>query len=73
MTDFTALQAACRKKISQSARLSIKSEIECCRAMGLNPILANALEFLLERENQIDAALAFNSPTRVPGEALGDA
>ena len=57
MVDYAALEAACRKKINAKARNDIVEEIETCRAMGANGVLASALEFLLDREDQIDAAL----------------
>lgn len=57
MTDFVALEAACRKKIAPSARKEIEATIEAERACGSGK-LASALEFLLEREGQIDDALS---------------
>lgn len=57
MTDFAALEAACRKKVSAKARAAIFEEVHAMRARGSSGVLASALEFLLEREDQIDAAL----------------
>ena len=57
MADYLALEAACRKKISAEARNMIVAEIECCRALRENSVFGEALAFLLEREEQIDAAL----------------
>ena len=57
MVDYAALEAACRKKINAKARNDIVEEIEACRACHGNTRLANALEFLLQREDEIDAAL----------------
>ncbi len=57
MVDYAALEAACRKKINAKARNDIVAEIEACRACHENSRWANALEFLLQREDEIDAAL----------------
>lgn len=59
MTDFQQLEAACRKKISAPARRQIDELIEACEFADKDSrMLGSALAFLLEREDQIDMALA---------------
>ena len=57
MVDYAALEAACRKKINAKARNDIVEEIKACRACYGDSRWASALEFLLQREDEIDAAL----------------
>ena len=52
MVDYAALEAACRKKINAKARNDIVEEIEASRRLR-----RAVLEFLLQREDEIDAAL----------------
>ena len=52
MVDYAALEAACREKIKAKARNGIVEEIEASRRLR-----RAVLEFLLQREDEIDAAL----------------
>lgn len=52
MVDYAALEAACREKINAKARNDIVEEIEASRRLR-----RAVLEFLLQREDEIDAAL----------------
>lgn len=58
MTDFVALEKACKKKIPKQAIREIRALIDAPRRGSQHGYaFFSALEFLLEREDEIDKAL----------------
>ncbi len=69
MVDHARLEAVCRKKVNARAMEEIRETVEAVQETaepGAPPELFwGALAFLLEREKQIDAALAASPPAAI--------